>query len=225
MSISKAWDWTLGKSPAWLAPSEECYYIADRWKKAGFKKLLDFGCGLGRHAVFFAKEGFDVSAFDLSEAGAAHLRDWASREKLSVDVRTADMLALPYGDEAFDGLFAYHVISHTDTKGMQTILKEIRRVLRPGGEFYLTLCSKAAWLYGYPDAPRLDENTLLKTEDGPEKGVPHFFVDLDDIFGLFKDFELINVRHIEDCSVDREKHTGVHYYILGRKPAPAGAAR
>lgn len=54
MTDSKEWDWKEEKSSIWVTPSEECYYIANRWRNKGYKDLLDFGCGLGRHSVFFA---------------------------------------------------------------------------------------------------------------------------------------------------------------------------
>jgi ubiquinone/menaquinone biosynthesis C-methylase UbiE len=54
------------------------------------------------------------------------------------------MKELPYKDESFDCILAYHVISHTDTQGIKRILKELNRVLRKSGEFFITLCSKKA---------------------------------------------------------------------------------
>ena len=75
MAVSKAWDWGKERSPIWLEPCEESYYLAARWIGMGCETLLDLGCGLGRHAIHFARQGFRVSAFDLSEEGTAHLRD------------------------------------------------------------------------------------------------------------------------------------------------------
>ena len=117
MSVSKAWDWKAGANPFWLEPSQESYYLMDRWKKIGFKTFLDFGCGLGRHAVFFASNGFDVSAFDLSEDAVNHVKAWAKRDGLRIDAQCADMLKLPYADASFDCLLAYFVISHNGYGG------------------------------------------------------------------------------------------------------------
>ena len=62
MTISKAWDWNKELSPIWLQPSEESYFIAQRWKDKDFNEVLDFGCGLGRHSIFFAT-GFSCQCF------------------------------------------------------------------------------------------------------------------------------------------------------------------
>jgi 2-polyprenyl-3-methyl-5-hydroxy-6-metoxy-1,4-benzoquinol methylase len=147
MTGSKAWNWKEEVNPIWLKPSEDSYFIASHWKESGFKDILDFGCGLGRHFIFFAKQGFNVSSFDLSQEGINHLSQWAEDEKLVIDLTVADMLNLPYRDNSYDCIFAYHVISHTDTIGMQKILSEISRILKPNGEIFLTLCSKETWSF------------------------------------------------------------------------------
>ena len=216
MTKSKAWDWKEGISPIWLSPSEESFFIAGQWKEKGYTQLLDFGCGLGRHAIFFAKHGFDVSAFDLSEEGVAYLKKWAGEEGLDIKTTVSDMLDLPYGENSFDCIFAYHVISHTDTDGFKKILSEIRRVLRPGGEIYLTLCSKETWSYCEAGYPEIDENTVIKTEEGPENGIPHFYVSLDDILRLFEDFEIERIRHTDDCYFAGRKQNSKHYFILAK---------
>ena len=215
MTVSKAWEWDKETSPIWLEPSEESYYLCERWKKAGFRRLLDFGCGLGRHAVLFARSGFQVSAFDLSEEGVEHLKRWAIREELSIDIKHADMLSLPYAENSFDCLFAYHVISHTDSKGIRRILSEIRRVLKPDGEFFITLCSKESSFFRQEGCPRPDENTVVKTCEGPEKGVAHFYVGLSDVFALFEAFKIHSVRHTDDCYIEGLSHESKHFFILG----------
>ncbi len=221
MVVSKPWDWNLEQNPVWLDPCEASYYVASRWKSQGRKDLLDFGCGLGRHSIYFARQGFQVSAFDLSEDGLSHLRNWAMKERLDIDMRQADMLSLPYLDASFDCIFAYHVISHTTTEGMSQVMREIQRVLRPGGEIFLTLCSKDTWSFKEAGFPKLDANTVVKTDDGPEKGIPHFYVSLDDVIELFRGFGLHNVRHVDDCYYDGRKRNSKHYFVLATLPFPS----
>ena len=217
MGISKAWDWRKEVNSIWLNPSEESYYISNRWAQMGYENILDFGCGLGRHSIYFAKQGFKVSAFDLSEEGTNYLANWAKEEALNINIKTADMLNLPYEENTFDAIFAYHVISHTDTKGMVRILGEIYRVLKPGGEIYLTLCSKETWSFKDSGYPKLDENTVIKTEEGPEEGIPHFYVTLEDTIRLLKEFEIEKIRHTDDCYFAGAKQNSKHYFILAKK--------
>ena len=83
------------------------------------------------------------------------------------------MQSLPFADDAFDCIFSMHSAGHADTKGMQRIMNEIKRVLKPGGEVFMTLCSKETWTFSESGLPKIDDNTVIKTE-GPEKDVPHF---------------------------------------------------
>lgn len=216
MSISKAWEWEKENKSIWLNPSEESYYIAQHWKEKKYKEVLDFGCGLGRHSIYFAKQGFNVSAFDLSARGTEKLRQWSNSENLSIDIKVADMLNLPYKDNSFDAIFAYHVVSHTDSMGIKQILGEISRVLKINGEIFITLCSKETWSFKDAGYPKLDENTIIKTEEGPENGIPHFFVTLDDIIDMFSNFEIERIRHTDDCYFAGRKQNSKHYFIMAK---------
>jgi len=219
MITSKAWDWNKAKNEAWwFIPCEESYYLLNRWKDNGYKSILDFGCGMGRHSIFFAKNNFNVFAFDLSQEGTEHLKEWAKREKLDIDIKVADMIKLPYADNMFDCLFAMHVMYHTDTSGMMKIINEIKRVVKSGGEIFVTLGSKNSNSFKHK-YPKIDDNTIIKIDDGPEKNIPHFYLDLDDIITLFEnnDFELITVRHIDDCYHNNIQMSSWHYFVLAKK--------
>jgi len=211
----KAWDWEKTETDIWYRPAEIAYYLADRWKQKGFLRFLDLGCGLGRHSLFFAREGFTVHAIDLSEGAVDGLRTAAVEQNVSVTAQCGDMSALPYQDNAFDCLLAYHVISHTDTAGIKKILSEIRRVVKKGGEVYLTLCSKNAWSYKEAGFPIVDENTVIKVEDGPENGIPHFFTDAETVPALLQDIHIISMQHTQDVIVNGKPYGSWHFFILG----------
>lgn len=212
MTESKPWNWEEVKESIWLEPSEESYYYCEKWKQTGKKNVLDLGSGLGRHAILFAKHGFNVSAVDLSPYAVESMKKWQAEEKLEIHSAVADMKSLPFDTDSFDCLWSYHVVSHTDTPGFLEVLNEIKRVLKPGGELFLTLCSKETWSYKEAGFPVIDENTVLKTE-GVEVEIPHFFVNMDDILNLFEDFELNRVRHVDDCYFDGAVRNSKHYYI------------
>lgn len=214
---SKSWDWEKEKNNIWFEPSIESYYFAERWKNANYNRLLDYGCGLGRHSILFAKKGFSVSAFDLSQYGIDFLIKWAEQENLCIKTEVADTAKLPYPDNSFDCIFAYHVISHTTTEGFINVLAEMKRVLKHSGEFFITLCSKETWSFTQANYPKIDENSVLKTDDGAEKNVPHFYVSVDDILKYFSDCTLLDIKHTDHCFFQNKKQNSKHYYILGKK--------
>ena len=156
------------------------------------------GCGLGRHTVLFASNGFDTYGFDISSDGLNKTKEWLDSLGLKANLVEGDMLSLPYTDELFDSILCRNVISHQDTCGVKKIIGELKRVLKSGGECYLTLGSKSTWGFKQTSWPLLDENTRLRMEEGPEYEIPHFYADYDLIKELFKDFKIEFINHIED---------------------------
>jgi len=218
--ISKAWDWSKNSNDFWYEPSEISYYLLNRWKKNNYKKILDLGCGVGRHSYLFAENGFNVDSLDFSETAIKEVSKNVKERNYKINVVQGDMLNLPYKNCSFDCILAYHVISHTDTNGIKKIIEEINRVLKSDGEFYLTLCSKKSWSYQKAGYPKHDENTIVKIEDGPENGIPHFYSSDETIKELFQNNKIISNQHIQDIVLNgTELKDSWHYFILGKKSA------
>jgi SAM-dependent methyltransferase len=107
------------------------------------------GCGGGRHAFEVYRRGGDVVAFDASEgelhdvAGMVAAMRAAGEAPAAADASTVcgDATAMPFGDESFDRVIAAEVLEHVPAD--QRALREISRVLRPGGLLAVTV---PAWL-------------------------------------------------------------------------------
>lgn len=209
MVASKAWTWEISDDPVWENPSEDVYYYVERWKEKGFHDILDLGCGMGRNTCLFSKNGFNTFGIDLSEYGVEKTNARLKREELEGSIRCGDINELPYADDSFDGLLAYHVISHTDSKGIITILNEMKRVVRKGGELYFTLCSKDSPSFANEKYERIDDNTIIKN-DGPEQDIPHFYIDETELPNLIQGLKVIRLRHIKDIF---DGSYGCHYFI------------
>ena len=96
-------------------------------------RVLDAGCGAGAQSAFLARQGATVTSVDLSDAieVAARLPDL---QKASL--AQADLLKLPLADASFDLVYCEGVLQHTADAGL--VLRELRRVLRPGGRLLAT---------------------------------------------------------------------------------------
>lgn len=213
MIESKGWNWKGiddDSKDYWRTPSVESFYLLNRWKGIGFERFLDLGCGLGRHSMLFGQHGFFVHAFDISEDAIGITEEWAEELGLSVDCKVGDMRSLPYENGSIDCILCKNVISHTDTNGVRQAISELLRVLKPDGECYLTLCSKAS-LDFKQNWPMIDENTKLKMVEGPEYKVPHFYSDYDLIMELFCGFKIVSVSHVEDYY---KSGSSAHYHLL-----------
>ncbi|HYH35831.1 MAG TPA: class I SAM-dependent methyltransferase [Nocardioides sp.] len=108
-------------------------------------RVLDLGCGGGRHAFEMYRRGADVIAFDQDADELAKVRDLfvAMAEAGEVppgaeaDVKEGDALALPFADGEFDRVVAAEILEHVPAD--IAALEELVRVTRPGGTVALTV--------------------------------------------------------------------------------------
>jgi ubiquinone/menaquinone biosynthesis C-methylase UbiE len=107
-------------------------------------RALDIGCGPGVAALSLAHSGLEVHASDLVEQQLARTRQRAEAAGISHRVSTSveDIHALSFADESFDLVFVVGVLEWLEdpTKG----LREIARVLKPGGRAVLSVDNKWA---------------------------------------------------------------------------------
>src|SRR5689334_18389727 len=95
----EAWDerWATPEGRAdWLVPHPAVAALVPVLKARGTQNVLDLGCGVGRHALFFAEHGFAVEAIDGAAAGLDFACHEAAARGLRLNLRQADADALPF---------------------------------------------------------------------------------------------------------------------------------
>lgn len=108
------------------------------------KKVLDLGCGSGRHSLRLAREGFDVTGIDFSQEAIDLSKRWAASENLSIDFRVHDFREqLPFADDSFDAVVAIDSITYDTKKTVRSALLDVKRILRKNGMVFLTLPTRA----------------------------------------------------------------------------------
>lgn len=98
-------------------------------------RVLDAGSGGGKPAADVLSRAFRVVGLDLSRA---QLRLLANRV-LSADPIMGDMTHLPFRDASFDGIVSLYAIIHVPREEHPSLVRELRRVLRPSGIALLCL--------------------------------------------------------------------------------------
>lgn len=121
-------------------PARVVVEFAAQLAALGRCRVLDLGCGDGRHAVYLAQRGFGVCGLDSSPTALRLARQWLRERGLSGTWVLADMRApLPFRDAAFDAVVSTQVIHHARVATVRATALEILRVLRPGGMVLVTV--------------------------------------------------------------------------------------
>lgn len=127
----------------------ECDFIEKELKSDKSLKILDVGCGTGRHTVELSKRGYSVTGIDLSESQLARAREKAIQYNLKIDFLKHDARNLPF-DHEFDiaimiceGAFP---LMETDEMNFE-ILKNVTKSLKKGGKFIFTTLNGLFPLY------------------------------------------------------------------------------
>jgi SAM-dependent methyltransferase len=212
---SKGWDWSRVNESYWNEPSDEFLPVALRWKELKKRTVLDIGCGRGRHALFLADMGFDVTATDISPEGIEQLKREAKRRKLDGKIKTlvSDMLELPFEKNSFDGVLGFHSVYHTDYAGLKKVMSKITAMLKKSGQLYITFNSKSNPSFRAGDNTVVDEYTIIR-HFGKEDGIPHTFLENNDIIGLLKDYKILKMQQIQDYY---DKRTSIHFFVEAEK--------
>ena len=96
---------------------------AEQVKKANYEIFLDIGCGLGRHSIYMAENGFNVYGIDYSNYVIDIVKEKAFLKGLDIKLSVGDISSLPYESESVDCIAAIGVLSNSDKNGISAILK------------------------------------------------------------------------------------------------------
>lgn len=94
-------------------------------------RILDLGAGTGQHSLHMKEMGLDVTCIDLS----SKMIEICLQKGLKA--YEMDFYNLTFEDNSFDSLWAMNTLLHVPNKELIEVLKEIRRVMKPGGTFYM----------------------------------------------------------------------------------------
>lgn len=96
------------------------------------KRLLDLGCGAGENSVYFAQRGAQCVAADYSPGMVDVALKLAAANRVSVEGRVVDAMAIDLPDNSFDIVYASNLLHHIPNPTL--VLNEMQRILKPGGK-------------------------------------------------------------------------------------------
>lgn len=115
-----------------IQPSNMCYEIMKLCPPIKPLRLLDVACGEGKNAVFFARNGYNVTAFDAAHSGLEKARLLADRTGVEVNFFQADMLDFRL-DSEFDIIFCSGSLHYIPQKLRKEILENYQDHTSIGG--------------------------------------------------------------------------------------------
>jgi SAM-dependent methyltransferase len=110
---------------------------AERFKLEGMNKILELGGGQGRDSIFFAKNGLRVLTLEYTKRGVEAIKKKAEQAGLSksLTVKRHDLRKpLPFDNGSFDACYSHMLYCMAlTTRELESLVREVRRVLKPHG--------------------------------------------------------------------------------------------
>jgi tellurite methyltransferase len=201
----------------WSKPASVVTDLISSLSPAERPRVLDLGCGPGRHAIAFAQAGFDVSATDVSEEAVRHLAAWAQHLGLRIDVRRCEMLEQPFPPDTFDLVVSYNVIYHGLRETFRSAIDHVRSILKPGGLFFYTCPSRDDGKYGF--GQEVGPHAFACTKS-ITPGEVHYFSSRQDLDDLLKGYHIEWVRKDEGrFNRNGEDMFYSNWHMLASKPS------
>lgn len=163
-------------------------------------KILDLGCGSGRHMKFLAENGFKAYGCDISSEAIFHAKNLLKEHKLQGVLEIASMESIPFDSEFFDGLFCIGALMYGTKEQIEQNAKEIHRVLKKGAKAFLILRSIKDYRHLHAKAINKYEVIIdIKDEKMPgfcENGMRVYHFDEDEVKRIYANFENITIDSI-----------------------------
>ena len=187
----EGWDaaWSTDKGREnWITPDPFVTGTMPLLKDRGCVAIADVGCGVGRHAMYFASHGMTVTGVDESGTGLEFLENEAEKAGYDITTAKASFTNLPFDDASLDAILSFNVIYHGNGDTVSRAISETRRCLRAGSIFFGTLLSKRN--SDFQLGEEVDTDTFLRTH-GFDEGHPHYYANASDVVRLMDGFELL----------------------------------
>lgn len=181
----------------------ECDFLEKEINYNKSLKIIDVGCGTGRHSIELTKRGYKVVGIDLSESQLEQAKEKAKAEDLQIDFLKHDARKLPFNNE-FDlaimlceGAFP---LMETDEMNYE-ILKNVTNSLKDSGKFIFTTLNGL-----FPLFHSINEFMVVSTKEGNATYNNNIF----DLM-TFRDYNITTVQ--DDFGNIKKLECNERYYV------------
>lgn len=200
-------------------------FVFRNFERSGKERVLDLGCGAGRHVVFMGKEKIIPYGIDFSDEGISYTKEMLQQYgmKQYVDnMQVGTIEKLPYRDNFFDGIICYGVLYYLSYEKINQVIAEIKRVLKKDGKFLIVVRSIEDYRYNKKNEMIDNKHTVIIQENDENKcaysenGMLMHFFDDKEIKKLFSEFNNLKIDFVKE-SHDNQKFYDCNYILVGEK--------
>jgi 2-polyprenyl-3-methyl-5-hydroxy-6-metoxy-1,4-benzoquinol methylase len=176
--------------------------IVVRWVMTNFKsnrsaRILDLGCGAGRHTMFMANEGFNVVSADISKNGVAETALRAQQSGHDIETAVTPLHQINFAPESFDGIMSYGVFNYASMDEIHQAVQKIHSILKPGGKALVVTRGDRDWRTQYADLVDHSTYYMSRLEGGTpsdcEQGMTQVYMSKEDIASCFIEYSKIEI--------------------------------
>lgn len=193
-------------------------FVFRNFKRGG--RILDLGCGAGRHVLFLAQNGFETCGIDYSQNGINVTSERLKEFGLKADLKVGSVDKINYPASSFDGLICFGVLYYNDIETIENASKEIHRVLKDDAIAYIIIRSTED--YRYVNNKKLSKYVALIDENDNDKaansenGMQMYFFDKDEVKRVFACFENIEINRIR-VSHENDSYADDDFVVILKK--------
>lgn len=178
------------------------------------RKVLDVGCGSGNNLEFLSEVGFECYGLDVSASALEISRERLRQKGLGATLKQLrEDRIYPFQNDFLDVVIAWHVLSYNDEECLMRVMKEIKRVLKPGGVLLATFPTFKE--YRLVQSKQITKNTFEFVAEGSnQKGVIVIGAEKEeDVREIFNEFSDLDIGYSE---ISIRGITNSHWLVVGK---------
>lgn len=199
---------------AWKLPEERVVRTAEAfmrlWAGERRPRLIDIGCGAGRHALALGASGFEACACDANSDSVRNAGFAMASAGIEGRVAKAFMSSLPWPAGHFDFALAWNALYHGSRQDLERALGEAWRVMAPGAWLEATFLSTRNSCFG--KGLSIDPWTWIG-ESGEDKSFPHCYLGRRELESALRGFVVDELEEYEQPGYEG----AWHWHLVARK--------
>lgn len=171
-------------------------------------KILDLGCGTGRHSVFLSERGHEVYALDKSKIALSKIK-----KTKNIKFYNENILESKFPNESFDAIISIMVLHHNTLENIKNYFKKIKFILKKEGLLCFSVLSSDDSRFN--TGQKIEKGTNLNIEETFDAEIPHHFFTKNEIKKILKKYEILEIEKTSRLSAYGFKEF-IHWDVIAR---------